>query len=113
MEAIRLVLLFLHLLGFAVLLGAFIAQLRLKLPKVSSGMLHGAIAQLVTGVALVGVREAADMTVVHAKIGAKLGIDVILLVIAIVGMRRTTSPWPFYTVGALTVVEAAVAVFWT
>jgi hypothetical protein len=53
------------------------------------------------------------MTVVHAKIGAKLGIDVILLVIAIVGMRRTTSPWPFYTVGALTVVEAAVAVFWT
>lgn len=113
MEAIRLILLFLHLLGFALLLGAFLAQLRLKLPKVSSGMLHGAITQLVTGAALVGVREVADMPVLHAKIGVKIALDVILLVIAIIGMRRTTAPWPFYTVGALTVVEVAVAVFWT
>ena len=52
MEALRLILLYAHLLGFAVLLGAAVAQYVAKPLRINAPMIWGAVTQLVTGIAL-------------------------------------------------------------
>lgn len=114
MEFLRLLLLFLHFVGLAVLFGAFVAQVGQAQLRLTPGMLHGALLQLVTGIGLVGVREAEDLPVDHAKIGIKLVVLVAILVILLVnrGKERVgTGPWA--AVGALTLLNIGLAVFWT
>ncbi|AEA24166.1 hypothetical protein GCM10023403_26830 [Pseudonocardia benzenivorans] len=117
MEFLRLVLLFLHFIGLAVLLGAFVAQLREPAVegrrRPATGMLHGALTQLVTGVALVGLREGAlDLPVDNTKIAVKLGVVVVLLALVIVGRRKTLGPAAFWAIGGLAVLNVGIAVFW-
>ncbi|WP_084958483.1 hypothetical protein [Thermoactinospora rubra] len=113
MELLRLVLLFLHLAGFAALLGGFFLQMRMKQPQVGSYMIGGAVGQAVTGAALVGVRYALDLPVSNPKMGVKLGLDLVLLVVAIVGVRQgARGRRSFYAAGLLAAAAAAVAVFW-
>ena len=59
-------------------------QLRAKEGFATGVMLAGAITQVVTGLALVGVREATDLGVNNVKIAVKLGLAVVVLVAAIV-----------------------------
>jgi hypothetical protein len=115
MEIVRLSLLFLHLLGMALLLGSFLVQRRVA-PRgpLIAGWLHGSLLQLLSGLALVGVDEALDKEVDRVKITVKL---VVLLVIfgAIVIYRRrdALAAWVAPAVAALVVLNTAVAVFWT
>ena len=51
MEILRDVLVFIHLLGMAIIIGAYFANMRA--PRVVAGMLHGAYLQLATGLLLV------------------------------------------------------------
>ena len=71
---------------------------------------------MVTGVLLVGIASAGLVSgeeVDHAKIAVKLVIVLIITVLAFVGRRRTppqTALWG--TIGALTLAEVVIAVFW-
>ena len=116
LEITRLILLALHILGLAAIIGAFFVQIRKKSDYNLSPMLAGAITQLVTGVALVAVREAADLGVNSTKIAVKLIIAIVVLaavIVAMVQQRRgkNASPW-FQTAGGLAVVNVLVAVLW-
>ena len=114
MDIVKDVLLFLHFIGLAALFGGLFTQLKAKPRVVNAAVIHGALTQLVTGIALVGVNEADDtVTVDHAKIGVKL---VVLLVIGALALKSRKSPalsdGVFFTMLALTALNIGVAVFW-
>lgn len=116
LDLVRLVLLAGHILGLAAIVGAFFVQLRANEGFATGVVLGGAVTQLVTGLALVGVREAGDLGVDYVKISIKLGIAVVVLVAAIVAhvQRRRGGPVKpaFHTAGGLAVVNVLVAVLW-
>jgi hypothetical protein len=116
LEIVRLVLLAVHVLGLAAIVGAFFVQMRAKDGFATGVVLAGAITQLVTGLALVGVRQASDLGVNDIKIAVKLGIAVVVLVAAIVAhvqSRRGGKVKPaFHAAGGLAVVNVLVAVLW-
>ena len=60
MEILRLVLLFLHVLGFAALLGGLVVQARDTDKRVNPAMRDGIGTAFLTGLLLVGVLEAGD-----------------------------------------------------
>ena len=93
--------LILHFIGLAGIIGSWLAVV--KEPRVVTGMLHGAILQLVSGLALVGLREAQDVVELnHMKIGVKLVVAVVILVRHGVSARKETFPLgPFLVLGAL------------
>ena len=117
MEFVRLLLLFLHFVGLAVLIGGFLAQLPAAREggrsRPATAMLHGALTQLITGVALVGVNQALDEEVDNAKISVKLVVLLVVLALILVGRRRPIGTPVFMSIGALAVVNVGVAVFWT
>ncbi|HWH98414.1 MAG TPA: hypothetical protein VNS80_08625 [Pseudolysinimonas sp.] len=116
LEIIRLVLLAAHILGLAAIVGTFFVQMRATDGFATGVLLGGAITQLVTGLALVGVRQASDLDVNYIKIAVKLAIAVIVLVAAIVAhvqQRRGGKVKPaFHTAGGLAIVNVLVAVLW-
>lgn len=113
MDLLLNILLILHLLGMAAILGPFLGQLTAKTKAITKTMVWGARAQLITGLALVGVASAAAYDVDHVKIAVKL-----LIAIAVVGICEAThkksgsikTPW--LLVGILTTVNVIVAVMW-
>ncbi len=119
LDIIRLVLLVLHFLGLAAIIGSFFVQMKRREQYALGPMLVGAIAQVVTGVALVGVDEANGHDVDMAKIAVKLVIALIVLaatIVAVVRQRRggrggAIAPW-FHTAGGLAVINVLVAVLW-
>lgn len=118
METLRHVVLFVHLIGFAVLFGAWAVQAfggtREFTRLMSIGMTIAAVAGLVLA-APWGLPEGVEMN--YAKIGTKL---VVLLVIgALLGIgtskQRKSGAVPvamFWLVGILTAVNAGIAVIW-
>lgn len=114
MEFLRLVLLFLHLLGMAVLVGSFMVQRRAADGPLNAGWLHGSALQFVTGLALVGVKEAQDADLDHAKVAVKLLVVLVVLGLAFLGRRRDPLPaWLNPALAGLVVLNVGVAVFWT
>ena len=112
METLRLVLLFVHILGFAALLGGLLVQVRDDTKTVNSLMRDGAGAAFVAGLLLVGVLESLG-TPDHAKIGVKFAIGLVILVLVMANMRKPSIPQGlYYGLLALTLANIAVAVFW-
>ncbi|WP_282203252.1 hypothetical protein [Kitasatospora fiedleri] len=112
METLRYAFLVFHLFGFAAILGGLFYQLRGKDPVTGGYMVSSAVVQLVTGAGLVWTRHALDLPVLYPKIGVKLGLDVLVAVVALVGMP-TRRPWAFYAVGTFTAAAVVVSVAWT
>lgn len=113
METVRLILLFLHILGFAALFGGLLVQARLPEKVVNAPMRDGAGTAFVAGLALVGVLEAGDADVNHAKIGVKLVLGLVILVLVMANVRRERIAQGVWAgLLALTVLNIAVAVFW-
>ncbi|MEV0974950.1 hypothetical protein [Microtetraspora glauca] len=112
MDTLRLVLVFLHLVGFAALLGGFLRQMQLRMMVIGRPVIIAAVAQFVTGAALVWIRTALDMSVADAKMIVKAGLDLAILLLAVAGVRARP-PWMFYGVGVLAAAATGVAVFWT
>lgn len=83
--AIKLVLI-LHFIGLAGIIGGWIATV--KAPQVNKAILHGSILQVVTGLLLVGFNEMNDADVNHMKIGIKLVLAIVILVVAIIGTKK-------------------------
>jgi peptidoglycan/LPS O-acetylase OafA/YrhL len=110
----RLILLFVHILGFAALLGGMLAQLRSSEKSVTPVMRDGAGTAFLAGLLLVGVLEAGDEGVDHAKVGVKFGVGLVILVLVMANTRKPRIPAGlFYGILALTVANVAVAVFWS
>ncbi len=113
MQLTRDALLFVHLLGFASLLGGASVQLRDQERVVNSAMLYGALVTVVSGLLLVGVIEGLDDDVDHLKISVKLGVALVVAVLCWVNRRKERVPGGlFMTILGLTVANVAVAVFW-
>ncbi|HCG56675.1 MULTISPECIES: hypothetical protein [Brevibacterium] len=86
MEILREILLALHLIGMAIIVGGYLTLIRS--PKVAPGMLHGAYLQLITGLLLLTIAEMGDGDVNHMKIGIKLLIAVLVTVFAFIGNKK-------------------------
>jgi hypothetical protein len=113
METLRLVLLFVHILGYAALLGGLLVQLRDDTKTVNSLMRDGAGTAFLAGLLLVGVLESLGSPD-HAKIGVKFAIGLVILVLVMVNMRKPSIPQGlYYGLLALTIANIAVAVFWS
>ena len=116
MEIVKQILVVLHILSFGVVMGTAIAQLpavKKGTAKVTNGMLHGSLALLVTGLALVGMLYALGGEPNNAKIGAKT--LVLLLLIVVVLVNRKKEPAPAGALGAiagLAALNVAFAVIW-
>jgi len=106
----------LHFVGVAMLVGGFFAQMGAKPPLVTHWMRDGALTQLITGFALVSIApnleggEPFD----NAAVGTKLLIAVIVTGLALFGMRQDPEKQKPYwaAAGALALVNILVAVFW-
>jgi hypothetical protein len=105
----------LHLLGMAAIVGAFFVVLRR--PRFVDAFLYGAVTQLVTGLALVGMREGKAVSgdpLNHAAVGVKL---VIALAVAVLAwtQRKNTEEAPagmIHSIGGLAIVNVFVAAIW-
>lgn len=111
--AIKLVLI-LHFIGLAGIIGGWVATV--KAPQVNKAILHGSIIQVVTGIVLVGLREMQDeVEINHMKIGIKLLIALVIMVVAIVGTKKEakvpgSSGALAVPAGILAIVNVAIAV---
>lgn len=113
METLYDILLVLHLLGWAVVLGGAVASMRA--PAIPRGMAHGILTALVTGIAMVGLASsglAADEPD-NAKIAVKLVIALAVTVLVVLGGRRSRVTTGYLgAIAGLTVVDVVVAVLW-
>ncbi|MDW5613954.1 MULTISPECIES: hypothetical protein [Mycolicibacterium] len=117
MEVLRDVVVLLHIVGFAVTFGAWVAEAAAGRFRTTRVMDYGLLVSLLTGLALAAPWPA-GIELNYPKIGIKL---VILLILGgLLGMgsarqRRTGDPVPrplFFAVGALAFAAAAIAVLW-
>lgn len=114
MEALRLVLRYAHLIGFALLLGGAIVQYLSGLLRINAAMLWGAAVQVVTGLALAApLRGGGDDEPAPAKLAVKTLIAVMIFVMVFFSRKRdAVNRGHFLAIAGLTLVNAAVATFW-
>ncbi|MBO4205531.1 hypothetical protein [Micromonospora echinofusca] len=112
MEALRLVLLYLHLIGFALLLGGGLAQYVTGRLRINAPMLWGAVIQVVTGIGLAApLRDGNEPA--PAKLVTKLVLALAIFAMVFFSRKRdAVNRGHFLAVIGLTLVTAAVAVFW-
>ena len=114
METLRLILLFVHILGFAALIGGLIAQAGPAEKKVNAAMRDGAGTAFLAGLALVGVLSAGDQEPDNTKVGVKLLIGLVVLVLVMANVRKPSIPQGLWAgLLALSVLNVAIAVFWS
>jgi hypothetical protein len=113
MDTLRDLLLVVHLLGFGALFGGLLVQAREPEKKVNGLMRDGIGTAFLAGLALVGVLEADDADVDHAKIGVKLVVALVILVLVMANLRKERIPQGLWlALVALTVGNVCVAVLW-
>ncbi len=117
MDLVHNILLILHFVGLASLLGGFLVQIKPILAgkgTIVAAMFHGALTQLVTGLLLVGVIQLGSLgDVDNAKIGVKLLILIVITVLVIVNRKKSSvSSLVLWAIGALTFANVAIAVLW-
>ncbi len=113
MTVVYYLLFFLHLVGWAIVLGGTVTNLRT--PRLAPGVLHGALTALVTGVLMTGVAEMGDglPDLNYVKIGIKLVIAVLVTALVVVaGRTKEPSRALIGSIAALTTVNIAVAALW-
>ncbi|PZG18432.1 hypothetical protein C1I95_13585 [Micromonospora craterilacus] len=112
MEALRLILLYAHLIGFALLLGGAIAQYLTGKIRINPAMLWGSVIQLVTGIGLSApLRDGAEPA--PAKLVTKLVLALLIFVMVFFSRKRAeVNRGHFLAIVGLTLLNAAVAVFW-
>jgi hypothetical protein len=114
MEALRLILRYAHLIGFALLLGGAIVQFVSGKLRINPAMLWGSIIQVVTGLALSApLRGGGDDEPSPVKLGVKLLIAVLIFIMVFIPRKReAVNRGHFIGIIALTLINAAVATFW-
>ncbi len=120
MDVVYNLILILHFIGLASVVGGFLVQMRSSQKGVNPAMLHGALTQLVTGLLLVGLPEMGVATPFpgweswdHVKIGVKLALTVVITVLAFVGRRKPLPQVGLWgAIGALSIANIFIAVLW-
>ena len=111
-EAIRLLLLFAHLVGFALLLGGAFAQYLSGKIRINTAMIWGAAIQVLTGFGLAAPLRDGDEPA-PAKLATKAIIALMIFVMVWFSRKReTVNRGHFLAIIGLTLLNAAVAVFW-
>ncbi|MCX2930531.1 Fe-S protein [Mycobacterium sp. CVI_P3] len=117
MELLRNVVVLVHIVGFAVTFGAWVAEAAARRFRTTRVMDYGLLVSLLTGIVLAAPWPA-GIVLNYPKIGVKLALLVIiggLLGMGNARQRRTGSPIAlpvFVSVGVLSLAAAAVAVLW-
>lgn len=109
------ILVFLHIVGAAMIVGIWIGQM--KKPTVHPRQFDGAVLQLITGIAMMGLIPALDMQANYAKLGIKLVIALIVAALAFIGSRKYKKGEPVskglaHSVGGLALLNVAIATLW-
>jgi hypothetical protein len=105
-----------HLLGMAAIVGAFLMVLRE--PRYVPAFLYGAVTQLVSGLALVGIRESGALSdaepLNHPAVGVKLVVALVVAVLAWTQRSRTTGAptGMIHAIGGLAILNVLVAALW-
>jgi len=116
MEILRHVVLLVHLVGFAILFGAWVVEAAARRFQATRLMDLGLLIAFLAGVVLCA-PFGRDYDFNWAKIGIKLGILVVIGALAGISRSRakknTPLPtWTFWLIGALILTNAALAVIW-
>lgn len=110
------ILLFLHIVGAAMIVGYWIATLRQ--PTVHARQRDGAFLQLLTGIAMMGILPMLpDANPNYFKLGIKFAIGLAVAVLAVIGSRKVKKGEPVSTglahsVGGLALINIAIATIW-
>jgi len=103
----------LHLVGIVAIGYGFFKELAKKTYGVNVAMLHGASVQLVTGVAMVGLRESGivedDEDLDMSKIALKLVIALVIVAMYSIGKRKSEQKAYWALIGALTLTNIVIA----
>ncbi len=116
------ILIFLHVVGAAMIVGYWIATMRT--PTVHPRQRDGAFLQLLTGIAMMGILPVlhnqdpahfGDLN--YVKLGIKFVIAVVVAVLAVIGSRKVKNDQPVSTglahgVGGLALLNIAIATIW-
>ena len=117
MHLLREIVVFAHLIGFAVIFGAWVAEAAAHRFRFTAVMNYGLLLSFLTGLAL-SAPWPADVELNYPKIGVKLVIIVILGALLGIGsarQRRSGEPVArpiFITVGVLLLTAAGIGVLW-
>jgi hypothetical protein len=113
-EVLREILLFIHLIGFGLLLGGSVAQYLSGKLRINTAMLGGAVIQVVTGVALAfpfGLDPGEKIDPI--PLGVKLVVGLAILAMTFFSRKREkVDRGHFLAIIGLVLLNAAVAVFW-
>jgi hypothetical protein len=116
MEILFNILVFLHIVGAAMIVGIWIGNM--KKPTVHPRQFDGAVLQVITGIALMGVIPALpDYDANYVKLGIKLAIAIVVAVLAFIGSRKYKRNQPVsagmaHAVGGLALINIAIATLW-
>jgi hypothetical protein len=114
MGVLRLVLLYVHLVGFALLLGGAVSQYLSGTIRINAAMVWGAGIQVLSGLGLAApLRGGGDAEPEPAKLAVKAVIGLMIFVMVFFSRKRdVVNSGHFFAIVGLTLVNAAVAVFW-
>ena len=109
------IMVFLHIIGAAMIVGIWIAQM--KNPTAHPRQFDGAALQLITGIVMMGLIPALNMDANYAKLGLKLVIALAVAVLAFIGSRKYKKDEPVsrglaHSVGGLALLNVAIATLW-
>ena len=112
MESVQTALVFIHLLGMAAVVGGYFAGLTGSPKRLTAGITHGTLLQVLSGILLLGLAEAGTDPVNHAKFGIKIAVAAVILLLA--WPRRkdaSVAGNTYHAIGLLALLNVAVAVF--
>ncbi|MFU8947419.1 hypothetical protein ACLRGF_11895 [Mycetocola zhadangensis] len=116
MEILKNVILAVHIISVAALLGGVLSQIgaiRQGKARVVAGIIHGAWLMLATGILLVGLQYPLGHEVNNLKITIKLLVLIAIFVIAFMNRKRQTlATWVLPAIGGLTVLNILLATVW-
>jgi hypothetical protein len=113
MDVAHQLLVLLHLVAFAALLGGALVQLRSREPEISTAMLHGAWVALASGVALWVLADSFDVRVSTSAMVVKTVVAAFVTLLVVLNRRFFSIPRGLLRLITLLVLaEAVIAVFW-
>ena len=115
MEFVKPVLVFIHLLGMAAIVGGYFAGLSNSPKRLTAGITHGTLLQFLTGVLLVGLAEMASETgdeLRYVRFGIKISVAAVILLLAWPRRKDVSiAANTYHAIGVLALLNVAVAVF--
>ena len=115
MQLVYNIVVFLHIVGAAMIVGIWIGQM--KQPTVHPRQFDGAMLQLLTGITLMGLIPVLDIEANYFKLGVKFAVALAVGVLAFLGRRKykkgeDTGKVLAHGVGGLALLNVAIATLW-